>query len=81
MAKTEDIYWHHFIIDFTNWAWYRPEPGKYDPSDIDTSLCTHVNFGFVVLHPSEYVIKVHDPWSDVDNKFFTKVGIRYLISF
>ena len=63
----------HFFADFTNWAWYRPEPGKYDPSDIDTELCTHVNFGFVVLHPTNLVIKVHDPWSDIDNKFFTKV--------
>jgi len=74
------------VCYFTNWAWYRPEPGKYDPSDIDTELCTHVNFGFVVLHPTNLVVKIHDPWSDIDNEFFTKVsglknkGIKALVA-
>ena len=75
IIRTHLIRHYSTFEDFTNWAWYRPEPGKYDPGDIDTELCTHVNFGFVVLHPTQLVIKVHDPWSDIDNKFFTRVSI------
>jgi len=61
------------VCYFTNWAWYRPGEGKYVPEDIDPSLCTHINYGFVVLNPNSLVIKVHDPWADKDNKFFERV--------
>jgi len=61
------------VCYFTNWAWYRPGQGKYVPEDIDPSLCTHINYGFVVLNPSSLVIKVHDPWADKDNHFFERV--------
>jgi chitinase len=61
------------ICYFTNWAWYRPDSGKYTPDSIDSALCTHVIYGFVVLHPTDLVLKVHDPWADVDNKFFERV--------
>ena len=42
---------------FTNWAWYRQGVGKYTPDDIDTDLCTHINYGFAVLDPNKSVIK------------------------
>ena len=41
---------------FTNWAWYRQGVGKYTPDDIDTDLCTHINYGFAVLDPNKSVI-------------------------
>jgi len=62
------------VCYFTNWAWYRPGLGKYVPEDIDPSLCTHINYGFVVLDKVNLVIKVHDSWADVDNEFFKRVG-------
>ena len=46
---------------------FRRGKGKYSPSKIDEELCTHIVYGFTVLHPSEYTIKTHDPWADVDN--------------
>lgn len=55
------------VCYFTNWAWYRQGDGKYLPSDIDSSLCTHVNYGFAVLDGTTLTIKPHDSWADLDN--------------
>ena len=41
--------------------------GSFNPGDIDTNLCTHINFGFVVLDPTELTISVHDAWVDCDD--------------
>lgn len=74
------------VCYFTNWAWYRQGDGKYLPSDIDPSLCTHINYGFAVLDPNTITIKPHDSWADIDNDFYTKViaykskGIKVLIA-
>ena len=43
------------------------------PEDIDPKLCTHVIYAFAVLDPNTHSIKLHDPWADIDNKFFEKV--------
>ncbi|XP_014210222.1 probable chitinase 10 [Copidosoma floridanum] len=73
------------VCYFTNWAWYRPGAGKYLPEDIDPSLCTHIVYGFAVLDYEGLVIKMHDSWADVDNRFYervtalTKKGIKVLI--
>ena len=59
-----------YLLDFTNWATYRKDgerPFPFNPKDIDTKLCTHINFGFVVLDPTELTISVHDAWVDCDN--------------
>ncbi|XP_072751718.1 probable chitinase 10 [Anoplolepis gracilipes] len=74
------------ICYFTNWAWYRQEGGRFVPEDIDPDLCTHVLYGFVVLDGSSLTIKSHDPWADIDNKFYEKVaafkskGIKVLMA-
>ncbi|KAK9501597.1 hypothetical protein O3M35_012294 [Rhynocoris fuscipes] len=61
------------VCYFTNWAWYRQGTAKYLPSDIDPELCTHVVYGFAVLDGSNFIIKPHDSWADIDNKFYEKV--------
>ncbi len=55
------------VCYFTNWAWYRPDIGKYKPEDIDASLCTHIIYGFAVLDPTSLIMKPHDSWADIDN--------------
>ncbi|ENN70443.1 hypothetical protein YQE_12947, partial [Dendroctonus ponderosae] len=66
------------VCYFTNWAWYRQGEGKYLPSDIDGSLCTHINYGFAVLDPNSLTIKPHDSWADIDNG--KSKGIKVLIA-
>lgn len=61
------------VCYFTNWAWYRQSGGKYVPEDIDTDLCTHIVYGFAVLDRDNLVIKPHDSWADLDNKFYERV--------
>ena len=34
--------------------------------DIDVSLCTHLIYSFVILDSSTYLMKIHDPWLDID---------------
>lgn len=74
------------ICYFTNWAWYRQEGGKFLPEDVDTDLCTHVLYGFAVLDGSRLRIKSHDPWADIDNKFYERIaalkskGIKVLMA-
>jgi GH18 family chitinase len=55
------------VCYFTNWAWYRQGRGKFLPEDIDADLCSHIIYGFAVLDGSNFVIKSHDPWADIDN--------------
>jgi chitinase len=64
---------YKLVCYFTNWAWYRPGAGKYLPDDIDENMCTHVVYGFAVLNYDELVIKPHDSWADLDNKFYERV--------
>lgn len=39
------------------WAVYRPGAGKYDLSDIEPSLCTHLVYSFAGLDESTHSIK------------------------
>ena len=34
--------------------------------DIDASICTHIIYSFFVLDPTNYIMKLHDPWLDND---------------
>ncbi|KAM3963585.1 chitinase-related protein 1 isoform 2-T3 [Aphomia sociella] len=61
------------VCYYTNWAWYRQGSGKYTPGDIDSSLCTHIVYAFAALDTVKLVIKPHDMWLDVENKFYEKV--------
>lgn len=64
---------YKLVCYFTNWAWYRPGPGKYLPDNIDENLCTHIVYGFAVLNYDELTIRTHDSWADIDNKFYERV--------
>ena len=59
------------FLDFTNWAWYRQGLGKYEPEDIDPSICTHVVYAFAVLDESKLLIKPSD--TIVDRAFYQKI--------
>ena len=52
--------------------------GKYLIEDIDTSLCTHIMYSFVVLDSTTHLMKAHDAWLDIDlgnfNKFVALKG-------
>ena len=39
--------------------------GQYRVEDIDTSLCTHIIYSFVILDEYQHIIKVHDSWLDL----------------
>ena len=71
------------IIDFENWAWYRPGDGKMLPEDIDPNLCTHVMYSFATLDPNTLLLKIHDTWADIDNSKSFKLFLknRFTIKF
>lgn len=46
------------------WAAYRKLDGKYDISDIDPKLCTHIIYSFAGLDNVTYEMKPLDPWLD-----------------
>jgi len=75
------------VCYFTNWAVYRSAGGSYKPEDIDTSLCTHIVYGFAVLDTQTLTIKSHDSWADIQgHKFYEKVtalrsrGVKVLLA-
>lgn len=47
------------------WAAYRKEDGKYDVTDIDPKLCTHIIYSFAGLDNVTYEMKPLDPWLDL----------------
>lgn len=62
------------VCYYTNWAFYRQGAGKYMPEDIDYTLCTHINYGFAVLDPTQLIMVPHDDWADVQKDFLGKVA-------
>lgn len=64
---------YKIVCYFSNWAWYRPDTGKFIPEDINAHFCTHLMYAFTVLDPESLTIKVHDSWADVDNRFFHRL--------
>lgn len=68
---------YKLVCYFTNWAWYRPGPGKYIPEDTDTNLCTHIVYGFIVLDGDQFTVRIHDSWADVDNSNDFDLNYRF----
>lgn len=64
---------YKIVCYFSNWAWYRPDAGRFIPEDINPYFCTHINYAFAVLDHEELTIKIHDSWADVDNRFLQRI--------
>ena len=65
------------VCYFSNWAWYRPQNGRFIPEDINPKLCTHLNYAFATLNGETMTLQIHDSWADVDNRFLKRiVGLR-----
>ena len=52
------------------WSNYRPSLGKFTPSDIDASLCTHLVYSFAGIDPNTSMIKSLDEWMDMVINYF-----------
>ncbi|KAI1301456.1 Chitotriosidase-1 [Halotydeus destructor] len=61
------------VCYFSNWAWYRPDSGRFIPEDMNPYFCTHINYAFAVLDGESLTIKIHDSWADEDNNFMKRV--------
>jgi GH18 family chitinase len=76
------------VCYYPNWPYYRQGDGKYTVEDIDTSICTHIMYSFVVLDPNTHKIKIHDDWLDVqlgNIKKFTDLkaanpGVKFMLA-
>ena len=71
--NTEQSEGKKIICYFTNWSVYRQGEAKFSPADVDTSLCTHVNYGFAVLHPVSLTMEVHDQYVDIQKNFYKQI--------
>lgn len=49
------------VCYYPNWAFYRADPGKYTPENIDPKKCTHINYAFAILDPTSLTIQIQDP--------------------
>uniref|UniRef100_A0A8C9V561 chitinase n=1 Tax=Scleropages formosus TaxID=113540 RepID=A0A8C9V561_SCLFO len=50
------------ICYFTNWSQYRPDNGKYLPSNVDPNLCTHLIYAFSVINQANELVTYE--WND-----------------
>ncbi|KAJ8962569.1 hypothetical protein NQ318_000962 [Aromia moschata] len=64
------------VCYFASWTVYRPGNGKFDVSNIDSSLCTHVLFGFIGLG-EDYKVKILDSWESNDDYGYK--GFEHLV--
>ncbi|XP_045457634.1 probable chitinase 2 [Melitaea cinxia] len=67
------------VCYIATWAAYRPGAGKYDISDLEPSLCTHLVYSFAGLDETTHSIKSLDPWQDLE-KDYGKAGYKRLVS-
>ncbi|KYN43441.1 putative chitinase 2 [Trachymyrmex septentrionalis] len=65
------------VCYYGSWAGYRNGDGKYDISQMDSTLCTHMIYGFVGIN-SDGSIRVLDAWNDLADNYglggFKKFG-------
>nr|AAH65583.1 Zgc:65788 [Danio rerio] len=50
------------VCYFTNWSQYRPDVGKYMPSNVDPHLCTHLIYAFSIIN-NENKLTTYE-WND-----------------
>jgi len=74
------------ICYYTNWSVYRNGNSKFLPSDIDPTLCTHIQYSFAVLNSNTLTIESADRQADiVDGGYrqvtaFKEQGVKVLIA-
>lgn len=52
------------VCYYTNWSVYRPGVGRFEPSDIDPSKCTHIIYAFACLNGKNFNLEPCDTWID-----------------
>lgn len=52
------------VCYLASWAQYRQDPVKFQPEDIDTSLCTHVVWQYAKLTHNGTMVEPNDGWND-----------------
>ncbi|XP_051518613.1 acidic mammalian chitinase-like [Myxocyprinus asiaticus] len=50
------------ICYFTNWSQYRPDVGKYLPTNVDPHLCTHLIYAFSIINQANKLTTYE--WND-----------------
>lgn len=51
------------VCYYTNWSQYRPEGGKFVPSNVDPNLCTHLIYAFAYINRENALVTVE--WNDI----------------
>ncbi|CAF4833625.1 unnamed protein product [Pieris macdunnoughi] len=62
-----------------SWAAYRTGAGKFEQSDLEPSLCTHLVYSFAGLDEHGHSIKSLDPWQDLE-KDYGKAGYKRMVA-
>jgi GH18 family chitinase len=60
------------VCYYGSWATYRPDDGKFDIKDIDTSLCTHIIYAYAILNSVTYEMELADPYYDIKKNAYTR---------
>ncbi|XP_056588210.1 acidic mammalian chitinase-like [Triplophysa dalaica] len=63
------------ICYFTNWSQYRPDVGKYLPSNVDPHLCTHLIYGFSIINQENQLST--SEWND-DTLYISFNGLKQI---
>jgi chitinase len=64
---------NNLVCYYTNWTWYRPDAGKFDPSNIPAGICNVIIYAFTILDGNTLLMVPSDSWADIDNNFFQQV--------
>ena len=56
------------VCYYGSWAVYRPGDGKFDVSNIDPFVCTHLIYGFAGLG-SDNKLKILDEYNDLEENW------------
>ncbi|WAR21506.1 CHIA-like protein [Mya arenaria] len=64
------------VCYYSNWSQYRPTGGKFFPTDIDASLCTHLIYSFAKLNTSGEM----DIYKDFNDLKKSNPGLKTLLA-